>query len=320
MITKQSPSVMFILIIFLMNTASGWNLYKSNHPTRKTSELFERLSYHEIITFKHNQFHKIDDHDKPLYPMNGRLEFNAFGNHYSLLIRKNVELFSDKFKTELHRFNKSTQILDKYIISTEIPQCYYTAEMEALDLWSKGGVFSACVGQGIRGWIHAYNETIIIRPAKHLMDITFKGKHKISDKHIVYKYNDLDRSDYPHNNGHTCGHNHPNTPKLLKEEINKYKDKYPSKIEWIKHQEESIKYINNKKENNNNINNNNNRNLLSNDKTTRYVELAIVNDPGMLLEYENNHAFLREKTISIVSTLQNYYLNTEWGSLIGNIQ
>merc|ERR1719229_25094 len=63
----------------------------------------------------------------------------------------------------------------------------------------------------------------------------------------------------------------------------------------------------------------NERNLLSSDRT-RYVELAIVNDPGMILEYNNDKDLLQERTISIVSTLQNYYLNTEWGSLIGSIQ
>ena len=53
---------------------------------------------------------------------------------------------------------------------------------------------------------------------------------------------------------------------------------------------------------------------------TRYVELAIVNDPAMIEEYESDYAFLQEKTISIVATLQHYYLSTDFGSSIGNIQ
>jgi len=58
--------------------------------------------------------------------------------------------------------------------------------------------------------------------------------------------------------------------------------------------------------------------------TTRYVELAIVNDPGLMAEWATvaggAQAFLQEKTISIVATLQNYYLNTDWGTSVGTIQ
>ncbi len=37
-------------------------------------------------------------------------------------------------------------------------------------------------------------------------------------------------------------------------------------------------------------------------------------------EYSGDLALIQDKTISIVSTLQNYYFNTEWGVSVGNIQ
>ena len=104
------------------------------------------------------------------------------------------------------------------------------------------GVFSACRGEGVRGWIHAFGETIVIRPKLFLTDVTYKGKHNINDEHLIYKYTDLDRSDYPHNSGEpTCGHDHPETEKFLDEEIEKWKDIDPSKTEWIHHQRNAIK-------------------------------------------------------------------------------
>ena len=102
-------------------------------------------------------------------------------------------------------------------------------------------IFSACRGQGIRGWVHAFGETIVIRPKLFLTDVTYKGKHRIDHEHIVYKYTDLDRSDYPHNQGPTCGHDNPNTEKYLDQEIEKWKDKDPQRLEWIYRQRDHLK-------------------------------------------------------------------------------
>ena len=120
---------LYILGLFIISTLNAFNLYKSSHPLRKTTRLFDRLKYHETITFNHNQFHEIDTGFTPIYPTNGKLEFYAFNRHYKLLVRKNLELFSDSFHTATHRFNKTTQKWDKEIHSTEIPQCYYTIEL-----------------------------------------------------------------------------------------------------------------------------------------------------------------------------------------------
>ena len=119
----------FVLGALLLICAHSFNIYKAAHPLRKTTHLFERLKYHEIVSFSHNQLHHIDTGNEPIYPTNGKLEFDAFGKHYTLLIRKNMELFSDSFRTEIHSFNHTTQTMDKHIHSTEIPQCYYTAEL-----------------------------------------------------------------------------------------------------------------------------------------------------------------------------------------------
>ena len=128
--TLQNIRSLYILTLFIILICNGsFNLYKSSHPLRKTTSLFDRLKYHEIITFNHNQFHQIDTGSHPIYPTNGKLEFFAFNRHYKLLIRKNLELFSDSFHTATHRFNHTTQEWEKEIHSTEIPQCYYTAEL-----------------------------------------------------------------------------------------------------------------------------------------------------------------------------------------------
>merc|ERR1719242_2441298 len=130
--------------------------------------------------------------------------------------------------------------MDKIIHSTDIPQCYYTAEVHSDESGPSKAIFSACRGQGIRGWIHAFGETIVIRPKRFLTDATYKGSHLISDDHLVYKYDDLDRSDYPHHEGPTCGHDHPLTESFLDEEIEKWKETDPSRIEWIHHQRNAL--------------------------------------------------------------------------------
>ena len=40
----------------------------------------------------------------------------------------------------------------------------------------------------------------------------------------------------------------------------------------------------------------------------------------MFAEFNGEKDLIQEKTISIVATLQNYYLSTDWGSSIGSIQ
>ena len=117
------------VLLICLSPVTAFNLYKSSDPARKsTTELFDRLKHHEIVRFTHNQFHEIDTGAKAVYPRNGRLSFSAFGREYQLLVRQNRELFSDSFHTETHRFNHSTQRMDKRIHSTAIPQCYYTAQ------------------------------------------------------------------------------------------------------------------------------------------------------------------------------------------------
>eukprot|EP01083_Nonionella_stella_P164502 544590_1 len=301
-------SYTIFLLFLLIRFNSAWHLYKSSDHTRKTTDLFERLKYHEIISFSHNQFHAIDSTKEPVYPTNGRLSFDAFGRHYSLLIRKNRELFSDTFHTELHRWNKTTKQVDKSITSTDIPDCRYTAEVESDPSDTGHGVFSACKGRGIRGWVHAFGETIVIRPKLHLTDVSFKGSHRINDHHIVYRYQDLDRSDYPHNKGNTCGHVHSLTELLEKHHLERKHNAEDDKIDLDVDNTEHAKATHEWR-----------RRRLTSD-TTRYVELVIVNDPAMVAIKGNNLQELVEKTISIVETLQTHYLNADFGSTVGTIQ
>ena len=120
------PHANWLWLLFILS-AEAFNLYKSLHPFNKATHLFDRLRHHELITFEHNQFHHIDDVQIPIYPMNGKLEFYAFGRYYKLLIRKNVELFSDNFVIERHKLDNITKKIHK-TKSFEVPQCHYTAE------------------------------------------------------------------------------------------------------------------------------------------------------------------------------------------------
>jgi len=187
-----------------LSVSSAFNLYKSADGNKRTTELFDRLKYFEVIRFRHNQFQSVDSGPSAVYPMNGRLSFTAFGFEHRLLVRKNLELFSSDFHTVTVRRNSSTLEMERIVERPGIPQCYYSAEMDN-DPYSEGriGVFSACRGQGIRGWIKALNETLVIRPKRLLTDVGFTGRHGVDDEHIIYRYGDVDRSGYPHHEGAT---------------------------------------------------------------------------------------------------------------------
>eukprot|EP00485_Elphidium_margaritaceum_P010738 CAMPEP_0202686732 /NCGR_PEP_ID=MMETSP1385-20130828/2498_1 /ASSEMBLY_ACC=CAM_ASM_000861 /TAXON_ID=933848 /ORGANISM="Elphidium margaritaceum" /LENGTH=1765 /DNA_ID=CAMNT_0049341379 /DNA_START=29 /DNA_END=5329 /DNA_ORIENTATION=+ len=347
--SKSLTGVSLCLLVFCILQCNGvFNLYGQSHPLRKTTHLFNRLKHHEIVQFRHNQFHAVDSGEKAIYPMNGLLEFEAFGRVYTMRIRKNVELFSDSFRQEIHRWNESTQSLDRIVHGLEKPQCYYTAEVESdTESFMTTGVFSACRGKGIRGWIHAFGETIVIRPKRLLMDATYDGQHRIDDDHIVYRYQDLDRSDYPHHQGPVCGHDHPMTEQNLNETYERYKDSDPGMVEWIDVQRDFLKthklqhahdhgddgdededeghvfeandIIAHPFQRSTFVEDARGRRRLQTYTKTRYVELAIVNDPGMLAAYNNLDTVL-DKTVQIVATLQNYYLSADFGSTVGNIQ
>lgn len=197
------------------------------------------------------------------------------------------------------------------------------------DPYSTGriGVFSVCRGQGLRGWIKAFNQTLVIRPKRLLTDVTFKGHHSIDDDHIIYKFEDLDRSEYGHSDGSTCGHGHPLTEGFLEEELEKWEDTNPEKVQWIKHQRHFVDevvdrvHIHRHHDHDHDDHDHDHdhedhdegdlatkqpfdgidggaavgqrRRLLSD--TTRYVELAIVNDPGMIAEFDNDYDYIQEK-------------------------
>ena len=166
--------------------------------------------------------------------------------------------------------------------------CYYSG---TIINGSSKAAFSACKGKGIRGWIYAYDELVVIRPQKYLMH-NIHDNISIDDPYIIYRYRDMDTSDYPHNEGTTCGVEHGLDP---------YLDDHH-------HHRRSLQ-----------------------DATTsvssgiRYVELAVVNDPALVQRYqalygENWNNELQANTISIINTVQQYYLHTNWGSNVGEIQ
>eukprot|EP01084_Bolivina_argentea_P210600 358396_1 len=247
-----------------------------------------RLNYYEVIQIKHRQFNQVDQLN-PIYPTNGELEFNAFNKHYRLWFHKNTQLFHENF-TSYHHNDKHEKI------ARPAPtNCYYSGQILTTNHdnsisvnTSSKSAFSACHGKGINGWIYAYDELIVIRPQKLLMH-NINNNISINDAYIIYKYNDFNRSDYPHNHGTTCGtHSHND----LQNELNY------------------------------------GRHLLNElSLTTRYVELAVVNDPAIVQRYKNLYGDsidywlpeLQTSTISIINTVQQYYLDTNWGENIGII-
>jgi len=192
---------------------------------KKTTDMFERIQYYETVTLKHSQLHKIDDEETPLYPLNGIIKFDAFGHHYRIWIRKHVDLLDPDFKSG-YRDGDSVRY-------KSFDNCHYLGEVTSDNENPTVGAFSVCKGRGMQGWIHAFNETIVIRPYKLLADGTYKGKHRLDDKHIVYKYDDVDRSDYPHNKGSICAHGHQMTETLDNRVYEKRKSNFPDGLPWL---------------------------------------------------------------------------------------
>ena len=125
-----SSGTILLLFVFINECiVNGFALHASTPIFKHGTPLLDRIKYHETIKLLHNQFHHIDTGTMPVYPMNGKVEFNAFGRYYRLLIRQNLELFGDNFIVESHRYNKITQKMERETISTEIPKCHYTAEL-----------------------------------------------------------------------------------------------------------------------------------------------------------------------------------------------
>ena len=83
--------------------------------------------------------------------------------------------------------------------------------------------FSACKGRGVRGWISAFGETIVIEPKMLHYDensfINYKRLHRIDDEHLVYKESDLDTTGWAGDCGNgydTHSHTHSNTHSYTK--------------------------------------------------------------------------------------------------------
>ena len=64
-----------VVTVFLIAINQIYVVFSNQHK----SELLKRLKYYEITTISHDQLHKIDDYDNPIYPTNGMLKFDAFG-------------------------------------------------------------------------------------------------------------------------------------------------------------------------------------------------------------------------------------------------
>lgn len=172
-------------------------MYKQNNPkyannpleyeaiSTITSEIFQRLKHYEVVNIHHNQFHRIDDKD-PIYPKSGIFSFNAFNHHYQIFFNKNHNLLHPDFHLATKSFNTNTgkyEEVKKYFNNID---CYYTAVVTSDPSQNRTrAVFSACKGKGIRGWIHAFNETIVIRPHLLLSNIDYEGVHAINHRYIV---------------------------------------------------------------------------------------------------------------------------------------
>ena len=143
-------------------------------------------------------------------------------------------------------------------------------------------------------WIYALDQLVVIRPEAQIMHNVHDGI-SIDDPHIVYKYDDFDRSDYPHTRGTTtCGVDQS----------------------WIHHQDLiENDHLRDDIDTNHHIHH---RNLLQTDSVlkhppissfvsshrTRCVELAVVNDPAMIQRYKD----LLERNIGEMNYRQRLFL------------
>eukprot|EP01083_Nonionella_stella_P083941 232190_1 len=281
-------------IMHLMNSSAAiiWisilvvlcNAHKPLKFERKTSELLLRLNHHEIITITQNEFDAIEDGDAPFYPASGTLEFTAFGSHYTLTLTKHSQLFSDSFYTEKHTLNQKTQLIEKQR-NLKTPQCYYTAHVDSSS--SSNGMLSLCRGRGVNGWIHAFGETIAIQTQSY--------HATMHDAHLIYKSADVNRTDYRNRDSNNPYFEHQTGTNVVQ-----------------KHQQQHNAFVAKGESTR--------RQMLSWSPPTRYVELAVVFDPAMLVEYESNYDDLLTETVSILSMVQNYFLSTDWGWTVGEIQ
>eukprot|EP01084_Bolivina_argentea_P134483 237206_1 len=181
---------------------------------------------------------------------NGELEFEAFNNHYELLLQKHSDdLFSPHFYSEIHTDKGKHR-------SIKMPNCHYHVIVLS-DVSSNltNGMISLCNKNAIRGWIKTFNQMLTIEPKPGSTD----------NEYTIYK-----------------------------REINS--ELFPK-------------------------NNVNIRRRISSQKI-RYVELAVVNDPGMISEFgsDSNYQLLEDKTVSSISLVQSLFLNTDWGQDVGQIK
>ena len=72
---------MNLFVLLLCHLAVICHGFSQNH-----SDVLNRLKYHETTWIKTSQMKFIDDSDIPNYPLNGKLEFDAFGKVTYIII------------------------------------------------------------------------------------------------------------------------------------------------------------------------------------------------------------------------------------------
>ena len=154
----------------------------------------KRMGKYEIIKFD------VDDDINPnLNDQNWKVpsafsfSFSAFGNKYDLSLTINHGIIGNNISDHEGRRG------GRGYLSELRESCHYHVKFSDSNNGEKGfGGLSICPGDGLRGRLIGYNDTLIIGPAKRYLNIDDEPNyyHKICDKHLMYRMSDYNDDNY----------------------------------------------------------------------------------------------------------------------------
>eukprot|EP01083_Nonionella_stella_P186507 682918_1 len=156
-----------------------------------THEDLEKIKKYELVYF-----------DLSSFESSNIISFDAFGRFYQVELRLNEDL------NPLYLKHPNGQLSHKYNLtqfwSNLSSSCHYFATVINTDLITSGSI-SLCDKRGIRGTIHAFGDSISIKPAKYYFDVQHDASnyHHLHDQHLVFKqsnYENMDESSTAHRN------------------------------------------------------------------------------------------------------------------------
>ena len=206
---------------------------------------------------------------------------------------------------------------------------------------------TVCLTIGVRGFINTGDDTIVITPAKRLLDLEYDSNpnkhHEIWHKHLIYKMSQFDNKGYDdaiemqqlrlrtsnykririnHDDNHNRGYNyHGNIYGV-------YDKKDPLGLNKMNHDDENpnindiVKQSKKMKENFKKSTKHNRKLLLEN---SNYCEFLAIVDPWWYETYYNNYGEnyfdnLLSQLSDIVNGMSSLFYQTDWGDSVGTIE